>query len=66
MNDIRYLSLILSGGFLFLGGIWMDSGLGTFLCVVGVCILLIPIVSNLIRFVRWLFTSDSDAHGTSK
>lgn len=66
MNDLHYLAFILSGGFLFLGGIGMDSKPGMFLCVVGACILFIPIVSNLIRFVRWLFTPDSDSREEPK
>lgn len=66
MNDLRFLSLILSGGFLFLGGLLMGPGLGAFLCFVGGCILLIPAVTYLIQFIRWLVTPDHSSHEEPK
>ncbi|MDU6201227.1 MAG: hypothetical protein E6626_06815 [Flavonifractor plautii] len=70
MSDLRLLALVLSGGFLFLGGIFWGQLLGCYwgnvLLAIGLILLLIPIPLGCIHFFRWFAAWDpfpqSQAH----
>ena len=71
MSDLRLLALTVSGGFLFLGGIFLGNSLGNLLLAVGLIALLVPIVLGCIDLFRWLLTpspapSSSDKDKESK
>ena len=44
MSDLRLLAFVLSGGFLFLGGIWLGGDYGLALLLLGLVVLLVPVV----------------------
>ena len=52
MSDLRLLAFVLSGGFLFLGGIWLGGDYG----------LLVPVVLACISLIRWLVPPSQSSH----
>ena len=54
MSDLRLLALVLSGGFLFFGGIWLGGDYG----LLGLVVLLVPVVLACISLIRWLAAHD--------
>ena len=54
MSDLRLLAFVLSGGFLFLGGIWLGGDYGLALLLLGLVVLLVPGCSGVYFLTRWL------------
>ena len=52
MSDLRLLALVLSGGFLFFGGIWLGGDYGLALLLLGLVVLLVPVVLACISLIR--------------
>ncbi len=55
MSDLRLLAVTVSGGFLFLGGIFLGNSLGSLLLAVGLIALLVPIVTACLHGLRHFF-----------
>ena len=55
MSDLRLLALVLSGGFLFFGGIWLGGDYG-------LALLLVPVVLACISLIRWLVPPSQSSH----
>lgn len=66
MSDLRILALVISGGFLFLGGIMFGGDLGLALMLLGAIPLLIPFALACFHLFRWLTTPYSDQDKESK
>lgn len=60
MSDLRLLAFVLSGGFLFLGGIWLGGDYGLALLLLGLVVLLVPVVLACISLIRWLVPPSQD------
>ena len=58
MSDLRLLALVLSGGVLFFGGIWLGGDYGLALLLLGLVVLLVPVVLACISLIRWLAAHD--------
>ena len=58
MSDLRLLAVVLSGGFLFFGGIWLGGDYGLALLLLGLVVLLVPVVLACISLIRWLAAHD--------
>ena len=53
---------VLSGGFLFLGGIWLGGDYGLALLLLGLVVLLVPVVLACISLIRWLVPPSQSSH----
>ena len=62
MSDLRLLAFVLSGGFLFLGGIWLGGDSGLALLLLGLVVLLVPVVLACISLIRWLVPPSQSSH----
>ena len=62
MSDLRLLAFVLSGGFLFLGGIWLGGDYGLALLLLGLVVLLVPVVLACISLLRWLVPPSQSSH----
>lgn len=62
MSDLRLLALVLSGGFLFFGGIWLGGDYGLALLLLGLVVLLVPAVLACISLIRWLVPPSQSSH----
>ena len=58
MSDLRLLALVLSGGFLLFGGIWVGGDYGLALLLLGLVVLLVRVVLACISLIRWLAAHD--------